>query len=163
MPIATGALYVRRFSDKKAHDFSINVTMEIHNQFIETLKQAEWMDPYSRDASIRKAKAMKFIFGYPVELANETLINEYYKDLDFNKTDLFLHTVLRITKFQKNHEIAELQMPAKIDDWTNFAMATDDLADVGTLYFLRQNSLRMLFNFILIFVQIFCAIFKLVP
>lgn len=148
MPIATGALYVQRLSYEKSRDSGIDITMKIYNQFIETLKQADWMDIDTRDASIAKAKAMKFLFGYSDKMINDTLINEYYKDLDIQKTDLFLNSVLRIEKFQKNHALAKLRMPAKIHDWTNDAYMT---TSAGAEYYPKGNYLRMSFQFFCLF------------
>lgn len=128
----------------------INITKGIHNQFIETLNRATWMDIDSREASIEKAKAMIFDFGYPDELTNDTLINEYYTDLDFQETDSLLHIVLRIQRFSKNHEILKLQWPAKKYDWTDFEMT-----DVRNQYFQNGNRLRMMIRFFFIFIQYF--------
>lgn len=153
VPVATSALYVRRFSDENPHDFAISVTKKIRNQFIEMLKQADWMDNDSRDDSIRKVKAMKLIFGYSDELANDTLLNEYYKDLDIQKKDLFLHSVLRAQRFIKNYQIAKLRMPAKVGDWTETLMATN----VGAHYFSRENRFRMCLHFYFCF----CSSFQL--
>lgn len=113
------------------------------------LKQADWMDDDSRDDSIRKVKAMQLIFGYSDELKNDTLLNEYYKDLDILKTDSFLDSVLRAQRFIKNYQIAKLRMPAKIGDWTETLMATN----VGAHYFLRENRFRMCLDFYFCCVQ----------
>lgn len=115
-----------------------NITKEIHNQFIETLKQAEWMDIISREASIDKANAIKFIFGYSNELMNDTLINEYYKDWEFNKTDTYLHNMLRSQRSFENHKIAKLRIPVQMDNWSGFETMA---ARVGAYLFLRQNRL----------------------
>lgn len=73
MPIATEVFYIRRLPDKIPQDMGINITKEIHNQFIETLNRAAWMDIDSREASLEKAKAMKFLFGYSDEFDKRIL------------------------------------------------------------------------------------------
>lgn len=149
LPIATEALYIRRLPDKTPKDLGINITKEIHHQFIETIKGAAWMDTDSRGASVEKVKAMKFNFGSPDGLTNDTMINEYYKDLDFRKTDSLLDIVLRIQRFSKNREILKLRRPAKIDDWTDFEMT-----EFSNRYFENGNRLRMLIQFFSIFIFI---------
>lgn len=128
----------------------INITKEIHNQFIETLNRAAWMDIDSREASLEKAKAMKFLFGYSDELTNDTLINEYYKDLNFQETDSLFYIVLRIHRFSKNQEILKLRLPAKKYDWTDFEMK-----EIRNQYYQNGNRLRMMIRFFFIFIQYF--------
>lgn len=139
LPVATSAFYIQRYSDDKSRDIAINITKNIHNQFIEMLKKTKWMDWVLRKEAIRKVKATKFIFGYSKELTNDTLLNEYYKDLDIQESDSFLDSVLRVQRFLKNHQLAQLGMPAKLNDWTKSAMMA---TSSGGEFFLRENYLR---------------------
>lgn len=152
MPVAASAFYIRRFSNDQSRDYSINITKQIHNQFIEILELAGWVDTDSRDASIRKVKATKLIFGYSDELTNDTLLNEYYKHLDIRKTDSFLDSMLRVQRFIKNYQLAQLRMPAKLYDWTEKAwMATS----VGVRYFPHGNLLCVILHISFCLIQYF--------
>lgn len=143
LPIATGAMYVRRFFDEKSRKMAINVAKEIHGEFIETLKQVPWLDDESRKAAIEKANAMKFHIGYPDALMNDTILDEYYKDLEL-QTDSFLHSVLRAQKFHTDREIAQLREPVNKNDWIEHSLR---LTNVDAFYSVIENSIRTLVNF----------------
>lgn len=52
-PIATEAMYVRRFFNEETQDMAISMAKDIFDEYIETLKQTPWLDDKSRNASIR--------------------------------------------------------------------------------------------------------------
>lgn len=139
-PIATAAIYVRRFFDGKSRETAVNIAMKIHEQFIETLKQVTWMDEKSRMSAIEKANAMKFQIGYPDELMNDSLIDEYYNDLEL-QTDSFFHSMLRIRKFLEDRKILKLRKPVKKNDWIEFSLFT---TSVNAAYYQQENSIRTL-------------------
>lgn len=152
--IASGAMYVRRFYDENIQKVAINLAKEIHEEFIETLKRAPWMDDESREASIGKANAMKFHIGYPQELANDTLIDEYYKDMELQATDSYLLSMLRIQRFLKDREIIKLRKQVNKSDWIEHSTY---LTEVNAFYSVFENSIRTLVNVFLyyFFVQFF--------
>lgn len=144
--MATAVLYVRRFSDKKSRNLAKSITKAIQNQFVETLKRASWMDDESRETSIETIRAINFIFGYPDELTNDTFINEYYNDLDLQKTDLFLDSVFRAQRFLKDQEIIKLSVPLNLEDWTNFVWIATG-AGVDFSKYVYKHRFRMLTDF----------------
>lgn len=137
-PIATAAIYVRRFFDGKSRQTAVDIAMKIHKQFIETLKQVSWMDEKSRASAIEKANAMEFYIGYRDALLNDTLIDEYYKDLEL-KTDSFLHSMFRIRKFLRDREIMKLRKPVNKNDWIEQRLRT---TSVNAAYLIQENSIR---------------------
>lgn len=139
-PIATAAIYVRRFFDGKSKQTAVDIARKIHEQFIETLKQVSWMDEKSRVAAIEKAKAMEFYIGYPDALLNDTLIDEYYDDLEL-QTGSLLHSMFRVKNFLTNREIMKLRKPVNKNDWIEQRLRT---TSVNAAYLVQENSIRTL-------------------
>lgn len=142
LPLATGAMYVRQFFDEKSRKMAINVAKEIHEAFIETLKKVQWLDDESRTVAIEKANAMKFHIGYPDALMNDTILDEFYKDLEL-QPDSFLHSMLYAQKFLTDRLIKLLYKPVDKNDWIEQSMR---LTNVDAFYSLFENSIRMLAN-----------------
>lgn len=136
-PIATAAIYVRRFFDGKSKQTAVDIAKNIHEQFIETLKQVPWMDEKSRASAIEKAKAMEFFIGYPDELLNDTLIDAYYKDLEL-QTDSLLHSMFRVRRFLADREIMKLGKPVIRNDWSEQRLRT---TSVNAAYLVQENSI----------------------
>lgn len=132
-------MYVRRFFDEKSRKMAKSVAKEIHEEFIETLKEVSWLDDESRVAAIEKANAMKFHIGYPDALANDTILDEYYKDLEV-QDDSFLQSALRATKFLSDREINTLRKPVNKNDWIEHSLR---LTSVDAFYSVIENSIRM--------------------
>lgn len=139
-PIATAAIYVRRFFDGKSRQTAVDIAMNIHKQFIETLKQVPWMDEKSRASAIEKANSMQFHIGYPDALMNDTLIDDYYKDLEL-ETGSFLHSMFHIRKFLRDREIMKLRQPVNKNDWIEQRLRT---TSVNAAYLIQENSIRTL-------------------
>lgn len=53
----------------------------IKDEFIQILREVDWFDKQTADYAIAKAKAIKAYIGYPDELLNDTLVEEFYKDV----------------------------------------------------------------------------------
>lgn len=120
-----------------------SVAKEIHGEFIETLRRVSWLDDESRTAAIEKANAMKFHIGYPDALANDTILDEYYKDLEL-QTDSFLHSALHAQKFFNDREIDTLRKPVNKNDWIEHSLR---LTSVDAFYSVVENSIRTLVNY----------------
>ena len=53
----------------------------IRDEFVEMLNQLDWMDDKTRENALRKAHAIYSVVGYPDELKNDTLIDDYYNEV----------------------------------------------------------------------------------
>lgn len=139
-PIATEAMYVRRFFNEETQDMAISMAKDIFDEYIETLKQTPWLDDKSRNASIRKANAMKFRIGYSKELTNDTLIDEYYRGVEMQANDSYLHSMFRIRRFLKEQEIVYLRTPVNQIEWIQYAF---DWNIVNAGFYPIDNSICM--------------------
>ena len=53
----------------------------IQDEFDDILHKTEWMDSDTKKNAYKKSRMMKAIVGYPEELANDTLVQEHYRDV----------------------------------------------------------------------------------
>ena len=53
----------------------------IRDEFIQILNEIDWADKKTVDYAISKAKAIKSYIGFPDELLNDTLVEEFYNDV----------------------------------------------------------------------------------
>lgn len=146
-PVATGAMYVRQFFNEKSRKMAISVAKEIHAEFIESLKRVPWLDDESREKAIEKANSMKFYIGYPDALMNDTILDEYYAELEL-QSDSFFYSMLNALKFLKLREINQLGKPVNKNDWIEHSMR---LSKVDAFYSVIENSIRVFTIFILSF------------
>lgn len=56
----------------------------IKDSFVEILKNLEWMDETTRQKALSKVSKMMDYVGYPNELLNDNLLEEYYKGVNNN-------------------------------------------------------------------------------
>lgn len=81
LQIALGTMYVRRFFRGDAKDKVVEMVHDIRDEFEDTLKTLEWIDPLTKRSAIRKAQAIKTHVGHPSELLDDNKITEYYKNV----------------------------------------------------------------------------------
>ena len=79
--------------------------------------QVNWMDEVTRKSALRKIDAMKSIVAYPDELRNDSLIEQYYRDLEILPNQ-FYQNMMSINRFSLKKQVSELREPV-IDgkDW----------------------------------------------
>lgn len=133
-------MYIRRFLNDETQNMAISIAKDIFDEYIEILKQTSWLDDKSRKASIRKANAMKFHIGHSEELTNDTLIDAYYKGVEMQATDLYLHSMFRIRRFLKEQEIVYLGTPVNQIEWIRHA---SDWNIVNAGFHPIDNTIRM--------------------
>lgn len=141
MPISTASIYVRKFFNEKSRQTANEVAKMIHKEFLQTLHNVSWLDEHSRAEAISKANAMFFHIGYPNELLDDKILDEYYKDLEL-QPDSLLHSVMRIEEFKKKYDINQLRKPLNKTDWVEHSLR---IANVDAFYSAPENSIRMLF------------------
>lgn len=79
--IGLSSLYVKHHFDRESKKSAVNIVNYIKDEFIQILREVEWLDKPTADYAISKAKAIKAYIGYPDELLNDTLVEEFYKDV----------------------------------------------------------------------------------
>lgn len=78
LPIAAGALYVRKYFNEEARQNAIEMVADIRAEFEEILKKVDWMDEHTRKNALDKAKSMATHIAYPDELLDNKKLEEFY-------------------------------------------------------------------------------------
>lgn len=136
MPISVGALYVRKFFNEDSRRAAIDLEENVRAKFIDFLGTLSWMDGATREAAIKKAKAITTHIGYPNELADNNKLEEYHREIEIEPDNLLLNT-LRLTKFYFDRSLNKLRQPVNKTDWEDHAIPTT----VGAYYRPKENSI----------------------
>jgi len=130
-PIATGALYVRKYFNHQSKEIAEEMTNAIKNRFEAILNSMKWMDEATRFSAKLKVKNMLTIVGYPKELMDDSQLIEYYEPLNINENNYF-ESVLNIWSFETNNSLKKLREPYIKSDWKNWygAAAIDAYYDM---------------------------------
>lgn len=79
MPVAVGSLYVRSYFCSHAKHEAEDMVQNIRKELRHILKQVPWMDKHTLKRAVDKLDAMEAHVGYPEELLNDTLVEQYYE------------------------------------------------------------------------------------
>lgn len=117
---------------------AIDMVNDIRNAFIDILQEVPWMDGQTstREAAVKKAKALTAHIGYPDELAENDKLEEFYRDLEIEPDNLLLNT-LRIEVFDLDNLFAKLRKPVNKTDWETHSTPSS----VGAYYSALENSI----------------------
>lgn len=137
LPIAVGALYVRRYFNEEARQAAIDVMEDIREAFIYILYKVPWMDEKTRMEAIKKAKLVVAHIGYPNELNDDNKLEEYYNGLEIESNNLLLNT-LRVKIFQTDSSFKKLRETVNKTDWRTHSIP----AEVNAFYIDSENSVR---------------------
>lgn len=107
--------------------------------FDEILGKVQWMDKETLGFAKQKLAAMTTHIGYPVELGNDAILDQYYTGLDIDCTK-YLESVLNVNTFDTNYTLGQLREVVNKTDWVKHSNA----ATVGAYYRSTENSIRML-------------------
>ncbi|KAK9888868.1 hypothetical protein WA026_001088 [Henosepilachna vigintioctopunctata] len=138
LDVAVGAIYIRKYFDKKAKINTEEIVRNIEAEFVETLKKVDWMDSNTKNAALDKLDAMEKYIGYPDELMSDSKMDEYYKDLEIN-SDNYLEVVLNVSKFQTEKDMKQLSEPVIKSDWRT----RSGVAVVNAFYDLNSNAIQV--------------------
>lgn len=81
LPYSIAALYVRKYFNEESKTIVQKLIDDIRNEFYEIIDNLNWMDADTKNHALAKAKNMKASIGYPDELLNDAVINDFYRDV----------------------------------------------------------------------------------
>lgn len=106
--------------------------------------QLPWLDDTAKINAIRKSLFMKQIVGYPDQLKNNKIIDDYSRNLEIYP-DNFLKNILNVQRFHYEYSISGLKEPIDKRAWLSFA----DSTTINAYYYSIFNSFGN--NFIYLF------------
>ncbi len=81
MEYAVGRLYVLDNFDKRSKQATTEMVDVIREEFIEILRETEWLDEKSKSLALDKASFIKSNIGYPDFIYNDTYMNKLYENV----------------------------------------------------------------------------------
>ncbi|CAB4020758.1 endothelin-converting enzyme-like 1, partial [Paramuricea clavata] len=85
---ATTLLYVNEYVSEEAMETVGELFTEIKNQFINGLKEQDWMDDATRAQAHLKLDKMRKNIGYPPFIKDPGKLNKFYENVDVSKSQL---------------------------------------------------------------------------
>ena len=101
--LGVSALYAQNTSrEEKEQQTSLvfQIMNHIQKSFIESLETSFWMDDEAKLQAINKTQKMTAHVGYPFELLNDTVLNDYYDIAPVSRNWTYFINILILRKFQ---------------------------------------------------------------
>lgn len=137
LPNLVSALYVRKYFDKQSKQIALEMVEDIKKEFASNLESNEWMDVQTKVEAKKKLDMMGTLIGYPEELDNDTLLADYYKNLEVVENE-YLQSSLKLTTFLTDMTYGKLRKPVIKNDWKTWGKA----AQVNAFYNRAHNNIR---------------------
>ncbi|XP_031639286.1 neprilysin-2-like [Contarinia nasturtii] len=137
LPMAVGALYVRKHFQQDSKAAAMDMVNRIRNEMELILNDAKWMDDETRQSALNKLKAMSTYVGYPDEMMNDSKIEEYHKNVEIDENN-YLLSYLNLSVFGTDLGFKEFRKPYIKTDWTMHS----DPAIVNAFYSSISNSIE---------------------
>ncbi|XP_035210704.1 neprilysin-2-like isoform X2 [Stegodyphus dumicola] len=132
--IALSSYYVREYFKEESKDVALEMVKYIQQEFLNILKNIDWMEKETKKQAIEKALAMKSCIGYPNELLKNSYISIFYENLTLNDKSYYENT-RKVNKWETDYDFSELRKPRIKGDWKEYAHA----AVVNAFYHLVDN------------------------
>lgn len=119
--MAVSAMYVREyFHDHRIKNDVSQITTEIASEFEKILNENDWMDFETKKEALKKLRSMHSNIAYPVELLQDSLIENYYKGVKLNATN-YLQSAIDIDTHGKEFVCSRYHKPVNRTDWIDHA------------------------------------------
>lgn len=138
MAIAASAMYARRHFDTESKLEAEIMVEHIKYEFKDVLAKATWMDEITRQAAFEKLQKMTAHVGYPVELENNTAIEEFFEGLELISGNFF-ESVLTNNKFVDKKWSSLLREPVDRNDWRMLS----NIIEINAYYDAAENKMRI--------------------
>lgn len=136
IPVAIGALYVRKNFDKTTKRQAENLVKELRQSFDAMLEKVDWMDEKTKKAARAKLNAIQQYVAYPDEFFDDEKLDKYFKSLKIDRNS-FLKSNLQKNLFDLGHSIDGLEKAVDKNDWISHGIS----AVVNGYYDSAENSI----------------------
>ncbi|KAG5681750.1 hypothetical protein PVAND_011159 [Polypedilum vanderplanki] len=138
--VAVSSMYVREhFYDRRIKEDVANIVTEISSEFEKLLYLNTWMDKQTKAEALKKLNSLNSNIAYPSELLNDTIIENFYKDLTLN-SPVFLESAIEIDLHSKKYLCSRFHEPVKRNDWVDHATSIY----VNANYHGKSNSIQII-------------------
>lgn len=136
LPLATGAMFERAYSNEKAKEVAVELVDNIKKEFEDLMRTTTWLDDTTRASALKKERFMKKQIGNPKEFWNDTKLIDYHKDLNIDEFS-YLKSIMSIKAFNSKFAHKELHEPILANDWRK----SIDVGVANAYYMLEKNTI----------------------
>lgn len=137
LAISIGALYVKKHFEESSKDAALEIVNGIRDEFEIILHTVDWMDEKTRQAALEKLQKMATYIGYPDEIKNNTILEEYYDGLEIDP-ERYYESYLNLNIFTTNQSYKKLRETVDKTEWERHAKP----AQANAFYSSIENSIR---------------------
>ncbi|RWS14267.1 membrane metallo-endopeptidase-like 1 isoform X3 [Dinothrombium tinctorium] len=134
---AISAQYVREYFSKASKMRVSKMVERIHQQFLQIIKNTDWMDEGTKRHAEEKALKMKFHVAFPDELMDDKKIAEFYKGVELNPKESYFKTILQLSLWGIEFTHSFLRKKNDRDAWWKYGHS----ALVNAFYHVFDNSI----------------------
>ncbi|XP_031634008.1 neprilysin-2-like isoform X2 [Contarinia nasturtii] len=139
LPVAVGALYVRKHFRQESRDIALEMVNGIKKEFEVILNEVEWMDEETRESALKKLGTMYSHIAYPDEFMDDSEIEKYYKKLEIDENN-YLSSFLNKNIFGTDYAFSKLRKPVNKTEWVTGRHSY--AAVVNAFYEPTENSIQ---------------------
>lgn len=93
--IPASSMYIREHFTPEAKSSMIDMIKYVRSGFEKVLKDIDWMDDVTKGRAEEKLRKMKQMIAYPEEMLDQTLVDDFHKDLVIKEDD-YAGNILRL-------------------------------------------------------------------
>ncbi|CAM1322785.1 ECE2 (predicted) [Pycnogonum litorale] len=139
MTYSVTSMYIKKHFSKKAKEDVTEMVDKIGQVLLKIVENIDWMDDETRVTAIKKLQKMAKFVGYPEPILNETILNDYYADVEINETEYYEN--LRALKLFAERE--------KVDSFLHYRTKSDwrehgKSYETNAYYSFSENSIEIL-------------------
>ncbi|KAK4879429.1 hypothetical protein RN001_007575 [Aquatica leii] len=139
LPLMINSLYVKNYFDVETKTKIEKIVYDIRDEFMKIIETLDWLDENTRKYALLKLSVMKVCVGYPNELLDDIMVNNFYKQLNINFTT-YLSAIMSINAFDFNRMFKRLRQPVKNCYWID---TSERVTIVNAEYYCLNNGIRL--------------------
>lgn len=102
------AMYAQNYWDDSEIQKAKLIVDYTKKAFQEMIENKEWIDEETKKSLIDKTNSMSFHVGAPIELFNDSIINEIYNEVSIYSTESYFQTVINMKKWRMDESSSRL-------------------------------------------------------
>ncbi|KAF5287390.1 hypothetical protein FQA39_LY15928 [Lamprigera yunnana] len=110
IPFAVGVMYVQKYIQENTKEIVFEMIATVRSQFMEMLKQVDWMDDVTKMNALDKADSLAVRTAYTDDFLSVKKLQQYYSELEFAREN-YLACILTLNLFERNRYFRKLRRP----------------------------------------------------
>ncbi|KAK4879929.1 hypothetical protein RN001_008075 [Aquatica leii] len=133
LKVAIGSLYARTFFNQNSKATVELLVSSLHLKLLKMLNEVDWMDEETKTKALAKAASVESYVGYPPELMDDKIIDEFYATI--KPSDDYLEFVVNIQTFESDRKFKSIREKVQKAYWVD----NSDTHNVNAFYNLVEN------------------------